>query len=135
MLTDTGPLVAIIDKREPDHKRCVDILKVLKDPMVTTWPVLVETMYLLGSAYGWHVQKALWRMILSGDLQIEQMNNGQFKRMYKLMDKYHDVPMDLADASLVTVAELHNINQIFTLDSDFHIYRLSGNRTFVTVPE
>lgn len=52
----------------------------------------------------------------------------------KLMEKYSRVPMSLADASLVALAELRGINRIFTLDSDFDLYRIGGRRTFVRIP-
>lgn len=62
---------------------------------------------------------------------IEEM--GQ-ERMRDLMEQYRDTPMDLADASLVTTAEALNQRRVFTLDSDFHIYRFSGTQTFEIVP-
>ena len=52
------------------------------------------------------------------------------RRIRQLMQQYHDVPMDLADASLVAAAEVLGIRQVFTLDSDFHIYRLHGKDAF-----
>lgn len=54
--------------------------------------------------------------------------------MQELMERYRDIPMDLADASLVAVAEVLKQRQIFTLDSDFQIYRMYGNITFDIVP-
>ncbi len=56
------------------------------------------------------------------------------ERVRTLMEKYSDVPMSLADATLVALAEFRNLNQIFTLDSDFAIYRLRGRRSFHLIP-
>lgn len=50
------------------------------------------------------------------------------------MHKYDDVPMDLADASLVALAEALNLRRVFSLDSDFHTYRLKSRRTFEVLP-
>jgi len=55
-------------------------------------------------------------------------------RMRVLMQQYQDLPMDLADASLVAVAEERRLDRIFTLDSNFHVYRLAGGRTFIVIP-
>jgi len=54
--------------------------------------------------------------------------------MRALMEQYRDLPMDLADTSLVAVAEERRLDRIFTLDSDFHVYRLAGGRTFIVIP-
>jgi len=51
------------------------------------------------------------------------------------MEKYADVPMSLADASLVAVAESLGIRQVFTLDSDFTVYRFQGRQAFRLLPE
>ena len=59
ILVDAGPLIALIDRGEPDHERCVETLSKLTAPMVTTWPAFTEAMYLLGSAGGWKAQEAL----------------------------------------------------------------------------
>lgn len=58
----------------------------------------------------------------------------EWRRARELMERYHDTPMDLADASLVATAESLAISRIFTLDSDFLVYRLPGNRTFEVIP-
>ena len=62
------------------------------------------------------------------------MNPDEVDRIAALMDKYQDKPMDLADASLVAAAENLGISRLFTLDSDFHIYRMSDSSAFTIVP-
>jgi predicted nucleic acid-binding protein len=104
--------------------------------MLTTWPTLTEAMYLLGDAGGWMAQDALWRLVEHGDLEIAVQGAEQAKRMRALMEKYHDRPMDLADASLVALAEERGLRDIFTLDrADFQIYRIRGRQTFRLWPE
>ena len=134
ILVDAGPLVALIDRGEPDHARCVKALSSLTAPMVTTWPTLTEAMYLVGGAGGWKAQEALWKLLERGDLQLVPLDDPLQKRTRALMGKYRDTPMDLADASLVAVAEALDVARVFTLDRDFQIYRWKGRRKFEVVP-
>lgn len=134
ILVDAGPLVALIDRGESDHERCVEALSNLTAPMVTTWPALTEAMYLVGGAGGWKAQEALWKLLERGDLQLVPLDDPLQKRTRALMSKYRDTPMDLADASLVAVAEALDLARVFTLDNDFQIYRWKGRREFEIVP-
>ena len=134
ILVDAGPLIALIDRGEPDHQRCVETLSELAAPMITTWPVLTEAMYLLGNAGGWKAQEALWRLLERGDLQFVSLDEALQARTRALMTKYRDVPMDLADASLVAAAEALGLARIFTLDRDFQVYRWRGRRRFEVLP-
>jgi predicted nucleic acid-binding protein len=133
-IVDTGPLVAIIVSDQKDHKACVQILRSLPKPLVTTWPVLTEAMHLLGRIGGWTAQEALWRLVNRQTLEIIVPDSNSLLRMYKVMQKYQDRPMDLADSSLVILAEDVNQKVIFTLDSDFDFYRLHGKQNFEIVP-
>jgi predicted nucleic acid-binding protein len=109
----------------------VACLAELTGPLLTTWPAFTEAMYLLGEAGGWRAQDALWRLVEQGDLEIAGQGSEQFARMRALMEKYQDRPMDLADASLVTLAEERGLRDIFTLDHvDFQTYRLHRRQTF-----
>jgi predicted nucleic acid-binding protein len=134
ILVDAGPLVALLDRGEPDHERCVEALAGLTAPMVTTWPALTEAMYLVGGAGGWKAQEALWKLLERGDLQVVPLDDPLQDRTRALMSKYRDTPMDLADASLVAVAEALDAARIFTLDRDFQVYRWKGRRKFEVVP-
>lgn len=134
ILVDAGPLVALIDRGEPEHKTCVHALTSLTSPMVSTWPALTEAMYLLGSAGGWRAQEALWKLMERGDLQLVDLDKSLRKRVRTLMAKYRDRPMDLADASLVAVAEELGLRRVFTLDADFRVYRFKGKGRFEIVP-
>ncbi|MBI2705663.1 MAG: PIN domain-containing protein [Actinobacteria bacterium] len=134
-LTDAGPLVAVIDADEADHEACLSALDELELPLVTTWPAFTEAMYLLGSAGGIHGQQALSRLLHTERLRIGELSPEAVQRSARLMDKYADTPMDLADATLVAYAEEHDHRRIFTLDSDFDIYRIHGRRRFDVVPK
>jgi uncharacterized protein len=133
-LTDAGPLVALLDADEPDHSRCLEALTQLSLPLVTTWPAFTEAMYLLGRAAGWRGQEPLWRMTLRDDLVVALPSTAANKRAARLMERYADRPMDLADATLVALAEERGLKLIFTLDADFHIYRLHGRQAFEILP-
>jgi uncharacterized protein len=134
ILTDAGPLVALANRREPAYARCIDALARVSLPLVTTWPAFTEAMYLLRQALGWPGQNALWMMVERGDLQIVEMSAVTPERMHVLMRQYRDLPMDLADASLVAYAEVHGLDRVFSLDQDFHVYRLPRGRAFTVIP-
>lgn len=133
-LTDAGPLIALIDADEADHDRCREALESLRLPLLTTWPAFTEAMYLLGRAAGWPGQEALWRLLRRGDLLVDAPSEAAVERAARLMKTYADRPMDLADATLVALAEERDIRQIFSLDADFHVYRFRGRGRFEVVP-
>ena len=134
ILNDAGPLIALIDRGEPDHARCVAALARITLPLVTTWPAFTAAMYLLGEAGGWTGQAALWSMVERDDLQVVELSAASLQRLPTLMEKYRDLPMDLAAASLVAVAEERGTDRVFTLDGDFRVYRLPRGRTFTIIP-
>jgi len=104
-LTDAGPLIAIIDADEADYASCVDALDRLTIPLVTTWPAFTEAMYLLARAGDIRAQQALWRLVESDLLVVADLSPSAVDRSARLMDQYADRPMDLADATLVALAE------------------------------
>jgi predicted nucleic acid-binding protein len=134
VLVDAGPLVALLDQGDLHHVACITALKTLRDPLVTAWPAFTEAMYLLGSS--WPGQKALWSRIETGALTLAPLDESDATRMRELMEKYRDLPMDLADASLVRIAEREDLTRIFTVDRrHFSIYRPGRRRRFSILPE
>ncbi|MHB8845632.1 MAG: type II toxin-antitoxin system VapC family toxin [Nitrospirota bacterium] len=133
VIIDTGPLVALFDDTEPTHKHCHAVLKKQVNAPVTTWPVLTEAFHFLG---GWdRGQGKLWDFVLSGGVRVADISEELHPRIHELMQKYSDNPMDLADASLVALAEQHRIKKIFTLDRrDFSRYRPRHCAHFIIVP-
>jgi len=124
-LTDTGPLVALLDANDTCHVVCVDASKRLPSgPLRTTWPCFTEAMYLLGEVGGYRYQNALWQLRTAGRLILHDLTRTEIDRMVVLMEQYRDTPMDLADASIVAVAESRSLRRIFTVDTHFHVYRL-----------
>jgi predicted nucleic acid-binding protein len=125
--------VALLDRSDPYHVVCQETLSSLNDSLVTVWPVVTETMYLLRS-YG-RAQDALWEIIETEAVEILALEKDDVARIKELMRKYRDLPMDLADAALVRVAERERLRRIFTLDRrDFQIYRPSRIGRFAILP-
>jgi predicted nucleic acid-binding protein len=81
-------------------------------------------MYLLGEAGGYRYQERLWQLRNTGRLQLLELTPTETDRMAVLMAQYRNIPMDLADASLVVTAESRGVRRLFTIDGDFYIYRL-----------
>jgi predicted nucleic acid-binding protein len=124
-------MVAMLDRQDPDHVRCVAKLRILpNEPLVTTWCCCTEAMYFLGKLGGVAAQNTLWALILSNRIQLHFLTLDAAQQMKILMDKYHDLPMDLADASLVVTAEELGVQKILTLDKDFFVYRLANGSAF-----
>jgi predicted nucleic acid-binding protein len=134
VLVDAGPLIALIHAEDQHHERCVETLRSLDEPLGTVWPALTEAMYLLG--FSWKAQDALWEIMERGVISLLPMDNNDLVRMRDLMKKYKDLPMDLADAALVAVAERDKIRRIFTLDRrDFEVYRPAKLGRFLVLPD
>jgi len=133
-LTDTGPLVALNNKNDTAYQSCTLTLPSLRAPMLTTWPCFTEAMYLLGREIGYSAQEELWQWRLNGKLRILELTTEQADRMQILMEQYRDAPMDLADASLVAVAETLSLRTVFTIDRHFYAYRTADKQAFQVVP-
>ncbi len=133
VIVDAGPLVALFDRSEPLHRACKDALTKVRPPLITTWPALTEAFYFLK---GWESgQSELWDFILSGAVHIAEIPEDRQTRMMELMEKYSDLPMDLADASIIVISELHKAKTIFTLDhGDFSVYRPKHTPHFRLIP-
>ena len=134
-LCDTGPLVALIDRGDANHQRCLEVLESLPpSPLQTTWPCWVEAIYLVGRVGGFGSQEKLWTYIADGLVRLIPPDPEEWRRIWALMDRYRDLPMDLADASLVAAAERLGLRRIFTLDSHFYAYRIHDSKSFEVVP-
>jgi uncharacterized protein len=112
MLTDTGPLVALVDRRQSAHVACAQVFETAELPLLTTWPCFAEAMHILGRMGGWHSQAVLWGLVRDRGLTIHAPSAAETDRMYSLMHKYQDTPMDLADASLVATAETRHLRRL-----------------------
>ncbi|GIV05773.1 MAG: pilus biogenesis protein [Fimbriimonadales bacterium] len=135
ILCDTGPLVAVLNRNDPQHARCAAVLRTLPAaPLLTTVPCLVEAMYLLRRVGGAEGQSRLWQMRQEGKLVIYLHTDAELDMIEARMRQYKDVPMDFADASLVVAAESLGLREIFTLDNHFYAYRVSTGEAFIVYP-
>jgi len=133
MLVDAGPLVALLSKDDAGYRRCRAVFRGLREPPLTVWPVLTEAMHLLRDS--WRGQDKLFGLLEVGSVEIAPLDPADLSRMRQLMQKYHDLPMDFADAALVTIAEREGITRVFTLDRrDFEVYRPAKIGRFSLVP-
>ena len=133
ILADTGPIVALFDRDDQCHELCLQTIETFHDSLVTTWPVLTECFYLLG--FSWEAQQDLWTFLKRGGLEIFPMDKTHFSQCRDLMHQFRNLPMDLADASLVVAAGELGIAKIFTLDHrDFSTYRFRKKGKFELIP-
>ncbi len=132
-LIDTGALLALLDADDDWHERCRDAFHELRFPLATTSAILAEFFHLLGPNPR-HVANA-WRFIRSGAVTVLPITDDDTARLQELMAQYADRPMDLADATLVVLAERESLTTIFTIDhDDFETYRIGGRKRFRIVP-
>ena len=132
-LIDTGGILALLDRTDRWHKPCVAALEQLHLPLMTTEAVLTELFHLVGDNS--REVRAAWKFVRSGALSLASIADTDLPSLNSLMEKYRDRPMDLADATLVHVAERHSVSLILTIDhNDFETYRIRGNRQFHIVP-
>jgi uncharacterized protein len=132
ILVDTGPLVALFDPDDGQHGRCVNALKQIREPIITTTPVLTEAFHMLGPAsIG---SDRLREFVERGGLSVWFLDRPALTRAFELMELYADHPMDLADASIVTAAEALGSRRVFTIDrDDFETYRVRRGHRHHTI--
>ena len=133
ILTDSGPLIALPNRGDEDHELCRSTLASVAGPMLTSTACLTEALHLANARSGWAAQDALLKLVTRGDLVVADLTTADLERCRALMARYRNVPMDFADATLVVVAERRRLHRIFTLDSDFRIYRV-GRACFELIP-
>lgn len=123
-IVDAGPLVAFLDKAERHHGWTVEQVRALDAPLLTCEPVLAEAMFLLSDLP--KAQEALFDLLANGAVRIAFQVGEHVAPLRALHRKYRDRPISLADACVVRMAELFERHQVFTLDSDFSVYRRNG---------
>jgi predicted nucleic acid-binding protein len=134
ILCDAGPLIALIDRRDSQHLQCSRAFSALDEKLLSTWPCFSEAMHLLMRAGGIVAAESLWNLVEEGELFLFDLDSTDRGRIRQLMLKYNDLPMDLADGSLVVAAERRKVRTVFTLDKDFRIYRSANGDHFDVIP-
>jgi len=126
VIADTGPLVAFLLEPEPRHAWAVEQFKSLPVPFLTCEPVLTEASHLL--RHSSHGQQRLFDLMERGLFIVDFRLVAETRTLKKLMSKYADLPMSLADACLVRLAEMHPTAIVLTLDRHFNVYRKHGRQ-------
>ncbi len=128
---DTGFLLALADRRDAWHQRAMAQAGTAAEGWITTWPVLTETCHLLQRTLGAEFAAALMDDVASGSMAVWPIDDAAHKQIPALMRKYAKLPMDLADASLLLLAEHLGHGQILSTDlRDFKTYRWKNRKPF-----
>jgi predicted nucleic acid-binding protein len=122
-IVDTGPLIAFFDRSERHHRWVTDRISELDMPLLVCEPVIVEATYLLRRNP--KTQDTLLELVQDGALNVAFQVEQHIGALRRLLKKYSDIPISLADACIVLMAEIHGSHSVLTLDSDFLIYRKS----------
>ena len=126
ILADAGPLVAFLDRRDQHHEWSKRQFARFTEPLLTCEAVVAEALFLLrrGGISPEPLLKLVTRQLLLPAFRLEL----EATSILELMQRYRNVPMSLADACLVRMSEIHEGSSVFTLDSDFTIYRKARRR-------
>jgi len=133
VLLDTGAWFAILDADDRDHSRCVGALREVAGRLVSSEAVLTETMWLVAGLR--NGPRRCGDFVRRGIVSLIPMSGESLARAVGLMAQHRSLPMDFADATLVSLGEDLGVDRVFTLDRrGFHVYRLHGRRPFQVIP-
>ena len=130
-IVDAGALVAFFDRAEQYHRWVAERIEELDAPLLVCEPVLAEAMYLI-ARYA-TAQDALLELVQNGALNVAFRIEEHIDAIRKLLQKYRDTPMSLADACIVRMAEIYDRHVVLTLDSDFSVYRKHGRASLTVI--
>jgi predicted nucleic acid-binding protein len=132
-LADTGALLAYLDAADRWHERCRSAFAQFRLPLTTSTAVLTELFHLVGDSP--RELDITWKFVRSGALTVASLSDRDLPDIEALMRKYHDRPMDYADAALVHLAQRESLSTIFTIDhDDFETYRFGGRKRLRILP-
>ena len=120
-LVDSGPLIALFDRGDKYHQDVLAFFKAYNGEFITTWAVVTEVTHMLD--FNLNVQLDFLKWLELGAIEIYEIKQSDLVEIVPMMTKYTNVPMDLADSTLMFVAQKENIKDIISIDSDFDIYR------------
>jgi len=125
VLIDSGPLIALFDKGDRHHQEVIAFLKAYRGKLLTTWAVLTEVSHMLD--FNLNVQLDFLKWVELGGLEIYEISQQDLASIIEMMQNYTNIPMDLADATLMYAAHREDLKEIVSIDSDFDIYRTLKN--------
>lgn len=130
-IADSGPLIALFEPAERNHARVRSFIENYEGVLLTTWPVLTEVGHMLGHSVD--RQLAFLQWVERGGVEVTTPGAGAVSLIRQLSEKYRDLPMDIADGSLIVLALESGVRDILTLDRDFDVYRLPDRSRFNNV--
>lgn len=128
VVVDSGPLIALFDRDDRHHRRAIDFLKWFRGELISNHAVLTEVCHLLD--FSVRAQIDFLRWVVRGGVRLEKITAQDLDRVIELTEKYSDLPMDFADASLVCLCDRMGIRSVASVDRDFTVYRTSKGRPF-----
>lgn len=120
-IIDSGPLIALFDRSDKYHKLVLDFIKSYQGKLITSWAVITEVSHILD--FNLQVQIDFLKWCEMGGIEVYPISQDEISNIRVMMEKYSDIPMDLADATLMYIANKESIKNIASIDSDFDIYR------------
>ena len=126
ILIDAGPLIALFDSSEKHHSQVKAFIKKHSFRFISTIAVFTEVSHMLD--FSANAQKDFYEWVMYKGIIISDINQNDMPRILELTQKYADLPMDFADATLVVTAEKTGIREIISLDRNFDVYRLSSGK-------
>jgi uncharacterized protein len=133
-LIDTGAILALLKRDDRWHSACQQAFARVMVPLATSAAVLAELFHLLG--HNRRDVAAAWGFLRSGVVTVAAIADTDMAELDELMARYHDRPMDFADATLVHLANRESLTTILTIDhNDFETYRIGGHKRFRILPE
>jgi predicted nucleic acid-binding protein len=132
VLLDTSVIVALLDRSERLHNACAEVIQEIEAPLITCEAVIAEGCYLLRSLAG--APEAIIENVAAGIFQIPFELSREAAGVKRVLRKYRDRRVDLADACLICLADEFGSGDILTLDRDFAIYRWARNKPFRMLP-
>ena len=134
ILADSGYWIALLDRKDRHHARAMEVSTLLTEQLVVTWPVLTEAAYYMGEDLGPRAVQRLLEIGERGAYRIHLTSEQDLPQLRALMQKYADLPMDLADASLLLLAEQSGDGRILSTDErDFGTYRFKQHKPFTNL--
>ncbi|MFW5709886.1 MAG: type II toxin-antitoxin system VapC family toxin [Bacteroidota bacterium] len=131
IIVDAGPLIALFDKDDKYHEPVINFLKEFNGNLISTWPVITEVTHLL--SFNVNVQIDFLEWLKREAIKIININSEHLERIIQLTKKYSDVPMDLADSTIIVISEITGVNEIATIDSDYYLYRAKSKKALNNV--
>jgi len=135
-IIDTNFLVSLTNPKEQSHKICADLARTLTDRFLVPYIIMPEATYLINKYQGHHIMLQFVRRMMQPAWNFEPLQSADFTRASTILDKYHDMDLDFADAAIVAIAERLNIQRVLTLDQrHFRVIRPAHCTAFEILPK